>query len=77
MPDVRGRLILAQACIDALAQQVVPGPGQAPHFGDKLGRTQGTRLQTGGEQRAGVLLESKNRIEFPAWSSEFKASSDI
>ena len=32
-----GRLVLAQALIDDLAQQVVVGPGEILHFGDQLG----------------------------------------
>jgi hypothetical protein len=35
--DVVRRLVLAQAFIDDLAQQIVFGPGQEFHFGDDLG----------------------------------------
>jgi hypothetical protein len=36
-PDLGRRLVLAQALIDHLAQQIVVVPGEILHFGDQLG----------------------------------------
>src|SRR5215472_13754965 len=36
-PHIGGRLILAQAFIDDLAQQIVAGPGEIFHLNDELG----------------------------------------
>jgi len=50
-PHLGRRLVLTQAFVGDLAQQIVFGPGQESHFGHQLGPYPCTRVSTSGDPK--------------------------